>query len=368
MTADKIRNDRLSRRCDQLGEDLRQQKCFFRIFGRAVCPGTKNDTAAVPELAGIAQLGQHTIYPVSLLTDILQKQDLTLGINFPGGTQGSCQQGEVAAAEYTGGSAGNQRGRHLAFGIGKNAGETAEQCVFQPVKGERVGIGFGGGHGAVISFLAAGLVQEGVQRGNIRIAAKPLGILPDHIGIQKRQNPMAAVTAPDAPYAVDGGIGKGTVYEYFSSKEEIIVHASLWICFQQNREMAEKIEQLGDFQSKFMFLLEWMLTHKEQNKLIMKALKGSFPGECDKAKELLPEGLPGMAKEYITSQINNLFDQGYQEGVITQQDVEKRMIVFFGTMMQYSFGLIDSGAFGMSRMNVEEHKQFAYECMIKALN
>ena len=164
------------------------------------------------------------------------------------------------------------------------------------------------------------------------------------------------------------GIGKGTAYEYFSSKEEIIVHASLWICFQQNREMAEEIEQLGDFQSKFMFLLEWMLTHKEQNKLIMKALKGSFPGECDKVKELLPEGLPGIVKEYITRQINNLFDQGYQEGVITQQDVEKRMIVFFGTMMQYSFGLIDSGAFGMSRMNVEEHKQFAYECMIKALN
>ena len=57
------------------------------------------------------------------------------------------------------------------------------------------------------------------------------------------------------------GIGKGTAYEYFSSKEEIIVHASFWLCFQQNREMAKELEQFNGFQSKFMFLLEWMQTH-----------------------------------------------------------------------------------------------------------
>ena len=164
------------------------------------------------------------------------------------------------------------------------------------------------------------------------------------------------------------GIGKGTAYEYFSSKEEIIVHASLWLCFQQNREMAKELEQFNGFQSKFMFLLEWMQTHREQNDLIMKALKGSFHGECDSFKELLPEGLIEKAKDYMTAQINQLFELGYQEGVIAQQDVEKRMIVFFGTMMQYSFGLIDCKTFCMSGMSVEEHKQFTYECMVKALN
>lgn len=164
------------------------------------------------------------------------------------------------------------------------------------------------------------------------------------------------------------GIGKGTAYEYFSSKEEIIVHASLWLCFQQNQKLAKHLAQLKDFQSKYMFLLEWMQTHKEQNELIMKAMKGSFSGACDQVKELLPEGLPGLAKEYITNQINQLFDQGYEEGVIRQQDVSKRMIVFWGNMMQYAFGLIDSGNFDASGMSLEEHKQFTYECMVKALN
>ena len=70
----------------------------------------------------------------------------------------------------------------------------------------------------------------------------------------------------------------------------------------------------------------------------------------------------------MTIQINQLFDLGYEEGVITQQDVEKRMIVFFGTMMQYSFGLIDCKTLCMSGMSVEEHKKFTYECMVKALN
>ena len=164
------------------------------------------------------------------------------------------------------------------------------------------------------------------------------------------------------------GIGKGTAYEYFSSKDEIIVHASLWLCFQQNQEMSSELAQFKDFRSKFMFLLEWMQCHKEQNDLIMKALKGSFHGECDNFKELLPEGLMEKAKEYMTAQINQWFELGYEEGVISQKDVEKRMIVFFGAMMQYNFGLIDCGNLCMSGMSEEEHKQFTYECMVKALN
>ena len=132
--------------------------------------------------------------------------------------------------------------------------------------------------------------------------------------------------------------------------------------------MAKDLEQLNDFQSKFMFLLEWMQTHREQNDLIMKALKGSFHGECDSFKELLPEGLLEKVKEYMTAQINQLFELGYQECVISQKDVEKRMIVFFGTMMQYSFGLIDCGNLCISGMSAEEYKQFTYECMVKALN
>lgn len=155
------------------------------------------------------------------------------------------------------------------------------------------------------------------------------------------------------------GIGKGTAYEYFSSKEEIILHAGLWICFQQNRELLKELEKYDNFQSKFMFLLGWMENHKEQNELLIKALKGSFHGECTQLKELIPEGLIEKAKEYMTRQINRLFDLGYREGIITIQDEEKRMIVFFGTMMQYRF---------MSGMSKEEYKQFIYECMVKSLN
>lgn len=164
------------------------------------------------------------------------------------------------------------------------------------------------------------------------------------------------------------GIGKGTAYEYFSSKDEIIVHASLWLCFRQNKEMAKELEKFEDFKSKFMFLLEWMQKHKEQNDLIMKAMKGSFHGECDKFKEFLPEGLLSKAKEYMTEQINRLFDQGYSEGILKQQDAEKRMIVFFGTMMQYNFGLIDCQNLCRTGMSEEEHKEFTYECMVKSLN
>jgi hypothetical protein len=211
-------------------------------------------------------------------------------------------------------------------------------------------------------------------------------IAKDHLNIRVIHNAAFYADSEDPHRVFDDVAVQHITFEDFSECSEFaiatVIHEMLikddlvkqkislfdWNTLGFKEDIDFGIEATDEQNTKYMFLLEWMQTHKEQNELIMKAMKGSFPRACDQVKELLPEGLPGLAKEYITSQINQLFDQGYEEGVIRQQDVSKRMIVFWGNMMQYAVGLIDSGDFDPSGMSLEEHKQFTYECMVKALN
>ena len=164
------------------------------------------------------------------------------------------------------------------------------------------------------------------------------------------------------------GIGKGTAYEYFSSKEELIVYATLWLCGQQMEQMIHGASRATGFREKYLFMLEWIETHKEYNDLLLKAIKGSFHGDCEKLKDCVPKELSVQIRSYIAEMINELLEQGYQEGIFTEQNVEKRIIVFMGTMMQYGFGVINiEEGFGKN-MNKEQLREFTYECMVKSLN
>ena len=164
------------------------------------------------------------------------------------------------------------------------------------------------------------------------------------------------------------GIGKGTAYEYFSSKEEIIIHATMWLCGQQLNQMIEGVSVLNCFKEKFFFLLEWIAEHKEYNELILKAMKGSFQGDCENFKKCVPTEMADRVRGHIVTQINKLMEQGYQEGIFTEQNVEKRVMIFFGALMQYGFGTMNRQEGVQMRMNEKELREFTYDCMIKALN
>lgn len=54
------------------------------------------------------------------------------------------------------------------------------------------------------------------------------------------------------------GIGKGTAYEYFKSKEEMITKAILYGRDNVTRKLQERIVSLFDFQDKYREILNWM--------------------------------------------------------------------------------------------------------------
>lgn len=164
------------------------------------------------------------------------------------------------------------------------------------------------------------------------------------------------------------GIGKGTAYEYFSSKEEIIVHATMWLCGRQMNQLTAGIHEKNGFKEKYFYLLEWMRAHGQYNDLLLKAMKGSFQGDCDKIKSSIPTELAEKSREYIEAQINALLELGYEEGVFSEQNKEKRVLIFLGTLMQYGFGMMKREEGVYMQMTENELREFTYECMVKALN
>ena len=164
------------------------------------------------------------------------------------------------------------------------------------------------------------------------------------------------------------GIGKGTAYEYFSSKEELIIHATMWMCSKQMNRIVEESDRLEGFENKFFFLLEWFQEHRAYNEMLLKAMKGSFQGDCGKIKSFVSEDVMEQLKGYIADQLNRLMELGYQEGIFTEQNVEKRIIIFAGALMQYGFGSMNREEGAGLQMSDEELRKFTYECMVKALN
>ena len=164
------------------------------------------------------------------------------------------------------------------------------------------------------------------------------------------------------------GIGKGTAYEYFASKEELLVQATLWLCGRQMGQMIEEISKIEGFREKFFFLLEWLQEHKAYNELLIKSIKGGFKGDCENLKTSVPEELVMYLRNYISDQINGLFELGYQEGAVKEKNKEKRILIFIGALTQFGFGMMNLEESIAMQMTEGELMEFTYECMIKALN
>ena len=54
------------------------------------------------------------------------------------------------------------------------------------------------------------------------------------------------------------GIGKGTAYEYFKSKEEMIAKAILYGRNNVTRKLQERLATFADFQDKYREIFNWM--------------------------------------------------------------------------------------------------------------
>ncbi len=164
------------------------------------------------------------------------------------------------------------------------------------------------------------------------------------------------------------GIGKGTAYEYFSSKEELITCAIMWGIAAKIGELEASVNNMEGFHEKIFCIFEWLEDCKEYAQIMIRIFKGNFGDSCCMEKEQVSESFGHSVQDHIFQKIDEMLEQGFSEGIFTMQNKEKRALVFFGAVLQYAFVIARPEKSMVLRMNQTELKEFVYESMVKALN
>lgn len=186
------------------------------------------------------------------------------------------------------------------------------------------------------------------------------------IGFLHENRDMGSLKVSDI--TTRAGIGKGTAYEYFSSKEELITSAMMWGIVVKIHELADSISEREGFQEKCFCIFEWLETYKEYIHVMMRIIKGSFGSSCREAQEKIAHSFACPVRRYLFEKIEEMLELGFREGVFSEQDREKRALAFWGAVIQYSFVIMEPREFPFMKLDNIKLKEFVYDSMVKALN
>lgn len=166
------------------------------------------------------------------------------------------------------------------------------------------------------------------------------------------------------------GIGKGTAYEYFSSKEEIIVKALLYDTYRHIKNVENIMQMATSFKEKYYLLLDYLEENMPYTKGVGSLLK-MFTGTYE-VKEKFQGELEKFHVQancpltYVEKLIDTFMEQGYNEGIYPQANIIIRRSVFATQVTGYIYCILNQyyGG-GISR---EDARDFAYSSVVKLLN
>ncbi len=161
------------------------------------------------------------------------------------------------------------------------------------------------------------------------------------------------------------GIGKGTAYEYFTSKEEMVKEALIYNTLTQIETVKEMVINAEDFRAKFMCILNYMEANKGQIKTFLWMMR-ILGDEMD----ISALGTDGMACEETMEQLGFLaqlaswfLEFGKAENLFANQNQDHQISALIAQIVHFGFYL----HFGGDR-DLEEVKDFLYDGFIKQLN
>lgn len=166
------------------------------------------------------------------------------------------------------------------------------------------------------------------------------------------------------------GIGKGTAYEYFSSKEEIITHALAFDVLKKREELLLIAKKEESFRAKIERILDYIGEKFGEHQtfcMLFRIGTGSYEiseslkRECGKLKQ----DISGYQTEEI---IANLMKQGVAEGIIKEQDVYRQGIALVAQATAFAACLAAKNAEKEIPVTVEQAKEFVYDSLVKSLN
>lgn len=200
----------------------------------------------------------------------------------------------------------------------------------------------------------------------LKVSEKEQQIYEGVFELLRRQVDIHAIKVSDIAQAA--GVGKGTVYEYFSTKEQILAQA---LGYLVDREMERAMERIGrqpNFEHAFLCALsEVDLSIEDGFAQIFQMLFQERPHAlCDLAHGAGEGG--GLDLTMMDRLTGQLLEQGYREGAIyPRYDAYYQRMVLRGALSGYVFYRMNPGLCG-AEIEPEHAKRMAYEMVIHALS
>ena len=166
------------------------------------------------------------------------------------------------------------------------------------------------------------------------------------------------------------GIGKGTAYEYFSSKEELITRALLFYI----EKKVNDIENISESQNSFPDKIHAVLDYVEQNFddirgfcMLVRIGTGSYEisEPLKNEYERLQETFDCHRMDHL---IDRMIEQGRQEGILTENNTFLCRMAFASQMMMYTAALLQQEKADLNVPETEKLKTFVYHALVKSLN
>ena len=167
--------------------------------------------------------------------------------------------------------------------------------------------------------------------------------------------------------AVEAGVGKGTVYEYFESKEDLLKEAVVLSVNEQIELACKEIESVEGFKNKFYTFMSIM--DRENDNVLGVAKNLIVPMENSEEFDRLFKNMPKIS-DYGFGEIElltqNFIQEGIKEGRI-RSDIDKDTFICaaVGVVSSYIFYLNNKKLY---ESNMDSMKQKTFEMFLGAVN
>lgn len=156
------------------------------------------------------------------------------------------------------------------------------------------------------------MIKEKVEKG--KMPEKMEAVCKAVIRLKAKGQDIFAIKVSDI--AKEAGIGKGTIYDYFKTKEDIFIKALMYEYCMGIAKLEESIFSEETFQGKVYSAFGWIAEAEKQKSAVIRLVQSR--GEIlEKGKEFCSfseEGIP--AKDTIFRLSDHIFEQGVEEGLI----------------------------------------------------
>lgn len=166
------------------------------------------------------------------------------------------------------------------------------------------------------------------------------------------------------------GIGKGTAYEYFTSKEELITKALVFDVEKKMETVTSILESEDKFGQKIRRILDFVEGKFGENQTFCTLVRigtGSYE-ISESLKKEYERVQENISCERVEGMIDRIMEQGVAEGVIRQENLYLRRIAFSAQIIAFAAYLVSGVQQARYTLAVEEAKQFVYDSLVKSLN